>query len=1801
MARKLALIIGNSQYDDAGLARLAAPDVDVRALAEVLSTPGIGAFDEVVPLMNEGLANVRRAIARFFDAKHRDDLLMLYFSGHGVRDEQGHLYLAVRDTERAILAGTAIEASYVTTRMDRSASKRLVLVLDCCHSGAFGYGAKAAQGATVGTATAFEGTGRGRVVLTATDSTQYAWEGDQVLGEVENSLFTHYMIEGLRTGAADRDEDGLITIDELYDYVYEHVLNDTPKQTPGKWAFGQQGEIVIAHNAAASRTKLPPEIEEAVRSTLPSVRLEAVRELDNVLRGRHAGRSNAAREMLKRLAEDDSRRVAAAAVEMLRAFELGGRPVQPETIAREIEIEKQKEVEQTARMEAAQVEAALEAARVEVARIEAARVEAARLEAARVEAERAEAARLEAERVEAERVARLAAVTEQLVAAESALGRGALDVARERLTKALEIEPQHAGALQLQETLQQRIEERTRLEEAERRIRELRRKIGTLIARANATESDAEAIGLLDEALGLDPEHAEVKELLEQRHRLRAEAEAAERRARSIATVQERIARHLERDELEDAEHALASADALGAPTDAFAPLRERLAQLHDKRRRDAEEAIRLKAEAEKRARADEIAQHLESARQAIGQQQFDEALETLRQASALDPNAPGISELVSSADAGKAALEAEARKREDIANHLNEASRHLSKGHLTKAIVITDVLLGLDPNHPAAKLLHDQIQKAIEGQKEAERKAAQERERQRQIEDMIATAEAAPTHDTAIEILNDVLRRDPGNAKAGRLLDKRQADLDALKAEQRRGEIAAAQHAIEEHLTRNELDLAGTELDAAEGRFQSTAEFRALRERLQGVRRKEELDRLARAAVEQAQQDFARGNHQRAIADLSQFTPAHDRVSAAIRALKAQAEEIRRVREEQEARARIEAERAAREERVRRLMAAAQTAVNQQRFQEALDAVEQLRALAPDVAGLDPLATAAADGLKALRAAEEARRQAEIAHQEMDKTLARAAKRLRRRDYPAALGLIDEVLARDSQYPAALSLRAEAQHAIDYQASNPVTGFSPRATLSAATVWLRTKAIYSNTFRITGALVLAVAVAVGVWNGPTDSRQNVDSTPTAAPANAGDPPTVAPESAGKPPSTGGAATPSTKGGVDVGPMVVDARRHLGTGDLVAAARAIVPALTAAPENPEVLKTREEILGAAENGANAARTHADSSGAQSQREYSDATKHLQSAATARRSRRSEDVEPAVREYASAAELYRKAIPATFDAAPVVSNATALIKQRSYPQAARVIVEALKRAPGNTDLLGALQQALVAARDSADGAKRVAFSSGASSQREYSDANAQFKSAVSAGASDRAEDRASAVEQYVTAAQKYIDSVNALALALFKQGNLTGAARAVTTGLGAAPDHADLRKTLQEILGGAEASANTAKRAADASGASSRPEYGDGSTRLKSAETSRRSGAGDEDALRDYVAASQLYTAAANRHVQGLVKQDNLAGAARAIVAGLGVVPGNREFLKTLEEILDAAEAGATTAKRSADVIAGASSRSEYVNATSQFRSASNSRSSGRPENAEAAVRDFGAAEKLYKEAAAAAPPPPPVGVGPIVNTAKGLIAQGNLIGAARAIVEGLKDNPKNSDLRGTIQQIYGAAEDEANNARKAADAAGAKDRPEYADANARLQTAKYSSRTAGPENAESIVLEFGAAADQYRAAAARVKTDPRALDELAIRKLLADYVEAYNTMDARRVRRFKPSFTDFPSYLSSTQLTLSDTRIVVSPDRQTAAVTLTAQYKNTYKKGAMPGAISPPGLRLTWRAQRKGDVWILLE
>jgi formylglycine-generating enzyme required for sulfatase activity/uncharacterized caspase-like protein len=309
MASKIALVIANTEYQDVSFAKLTAPGKDAEEFARVLRDPELAAFDDVQVLLNESEGKTRRTVARFFANHKRDDLLLLYFSGHGIRNGQGQLFLAASDTEINLLEATSIPAEFVTYAMNNSRSQRQLLILDCCNSGAFAYGSKSAAvvGKSMGIASAFEGSGFGRVVLTATDATQYAWEGDKLIGDTQNSVFTHFLIEGMK-GEADRNGDGRIDVDELYEYAYEQVVCRTPKQTPGKWSYKQQGDIVLRENLKPSEVKLAPlpsALLEMLAHPNSGVRRAAIQDLTDLLDGKHLGLARAAQEGLREIAEND--------------------------------------------------------------------------------------------------------------------------------------------------------------------------------------------------------------------------------------------------------------------------------------------------------------------------------------------------------------------------------------------------------------------------------------------------------------------------------------------------------------------------------------------------------------------------------------------------------------------------------------------------------------------------------------------------------------------------------------------------------------------------------------------------------------------------------------------------------------------------------------------------------------------------------------------------------------------------------------------------------------------------------------------------------------------------------------------------------------------------------------------------------------------------------------------------------------------------------------------------------------------------------------------------------------------------------------------------------------------------------------------------------------------------------------------------------------------------------------------------------------------------------------------------------
>ena len=239
---KTALLIGVSDYQP-GFDSLPGTQTDIRTMERVLQHPEMGGFDEVRLLPNPDKGEMELAIEKLLADRQRDDLVLLYFSGHGFKDDDGSLYFVTHTTEQRspqqIYQSTAVSASVLQGWMSRSRCKRQVLVLDCCFSGAFAEGMKAkAVNETVDINAQFGG--EGRAVLTSSTALQYSFE------QQEASIYTRYLVEGIESGAADTDSNGVITIDELHDYAKRKVQEAAPAMKPEIYAVKEGYTIVLA-------------------------------------------------------------------------------------------------------------------------------------------------------------------------------------------------------------------------------------------------------------------------------------------------------------------------------------------------------------------------------------------------------------------------------------------------------------------------------------------------------------------------------------------------------------------------------------------------------------------------------------------------------------------------------------------------------------------------------------------------------------------------------------------------------------------------------------------------------------------------------------------------------------------------------------------------------------------------------------------------------------------------------------------------------------------------------------------------------------------------------------------------------------------------------------------------------------------------------------------------------------------------------------------------------------------------------------------------------------------------------------------------------------------------------------------------------------------------------------------------------------------------------------------------------------------------------------------------------------------
>jgi outer membrane protein assembly factor BamB len=265
-----ALFVAAGRYQDPMFAALRSPSRDAAELAEVLADPAIGGFGTRV-LLDEPGHVLLEEIDGFFADRRAEDVLVLYLSCHGVKDVAGGLHFAVSTTKFSRLASTAIPAGFVYEQLDLCLAGKVLVLLDCCYSGAYAKGHRPKAG---GRAEVKPFGGRGRAVITSCTAIEYAFEvgTEKVADMAGSSVFTAALVGGLRTGRADRDGDGQVSIDELYDYVFDRVREVTPHQTPEKMWGNIRGDFIIAANPKPPAPPALPAAQAANGARQPTAR-----------------------------------------------------------------------------------------------------------------------------------------------------------------------------------------------------------------------------------------------------------------------------------------------------------------------------------------------------------------------------------------------------------------------------------------------------------------------------------------------------------------------------------------------------------------------------------------------------------------------------------------------------------------------------------------------------------------------------------------------------------------------------------------------------------------------------------------------------------------------------------------------------------------------------------------------------------------------------------------------------------------------------------------------------------------------------------------------------------------------------------------------------------------------------------------------------------------------------------------------------------------------------------------------------------------------------------------------------------------------------------------------------------------------------------------------------------------------------------------------------------------------------------------------------------------------------------------
>jgi hypothetical protein len=224
-----ALIIGISDYEH--ISDLKYAHVDAEAMKTYIEEAFPTSHSTVLTDSAATRKNIITTLANILTEVNAGDTVFIYFSGHGdcesrLTGDPGFLLSHDSPKNNYIISAIRVDElkSIIESYIEKNKAK-VILFVDACRAGSVSEGNHQGPGKTT---SSLMNLFQNEILFLACKPDQYSLER----AELGHGLFTYFLIKGL-SGAADGDEDQLLTVEELRRYLYDEVMKASQKiQTP---------------------------------------------------------------------------------------------------------------------------------------------------------------------------------------------------------------------------------------------------------------------------------------------------------------------------------------------------------------------------------------------------------------------------------------------------------------------------------------------------------------------------------------------------------------------------------------------------------------------------------------------------------------------------------------------------------------------------------------------------------------------------------------------------------------------------------------------------------------------------------------------------------------------------------------------------------------------------------------------------------------------------------------------------------------------------------------------------------------------------------------------------------------------------------------------------------------------------------------------------------------------------------------------------------------------------------------------------------------------------------------------------------------------------------------------------------------------------------------------------------------------------------------------------------------------------------------------------------------------------------